>query len=314
MAIEVARAPGRAGRAPTRWSSTSATAAPGHRHHGRPARTSSPARATWAARCAWAPYPAKLRDGLDRGARRTASTDGRPSGTGTGTRSTTPTATRWPRPGWCISGTSPDGRLVEFVELDRERAPVLRGHPGAPGVQEPARPGRTRCSPAFVARGAWTTHAADRLPVDAGAGRQPMRSRHGRVTRDDASRRPRSTRPGASPSSERFRGADVQRRHRRGRRCPAAASAARDVRACTPARSAVVALDDDGPGACWSASTGTRSARCCGSCRPGCSTSTARTRLGDRAAGAGRGGRPASPASWRPAGRPAHLARAAPTS
>ncbi len=35
-------------------------------------------------------------------------------------------------------GTSPDDRLVEFVELDRP--PVLDRHPGPPRVQEPARP------------------------------------------------------------------------------------------------------------------------------------------------------------------------------
>ena len=35
--------------------------------------------------------------------------------------------------GMRCSGTSPDGRLVEFVEI--ARAPVLRRHPGPPGVQ-----------------------------------------------------------------------------------------------------------------------------------------------------------------------------------
>ena len=72
-----------------------------------------------------------------------------PSGTGTATRSTTPTATSSRAAGLVFSGTSPDGRLVEFVELPRERAPVLRRHPGAPGAASRARPGRTRCSPAW---------------------------------------------------------------------------------------------------------------------------------------------------------------------
>ena len=43
--------------------------------------------------------------------------------------------------GLIASGLSPDGRLVEFVELPRERAPVLRGHPGPSGVPVPADPG-----------------------------------------------------------------------------------------------------------------------------------------------------------------------------
>ena len=42
--------------------------------------------------------------------------------------------------GLVCSGLSPDGRLVEFVELPRERASVLRGHPGASGVPVPADP------------------------------------------------------------------------------------------------------------------------------------------------------------------------------
>ena len=41
--------------------------------------------------------------------------------------------------GLVCSGNSPDGRLVEFVEL--EEHPYWVGDPGAPGIQEPARPG-----------------------------------------------------------------------------------------------------------------------------------------------------------------------------
>ena len=61
-----------------------------------------------------------------------------PSGTATATRSTTPTATSCPRPASCSPGSSPDGHLVEFVELPRRRAPVLRRHAGAPGAEEPS--------------------------------------------------------------------------------------------------------------------------------------------------------------------------------
>ena len=39
--------------------------------------------------------------------------------------------------GMMLSGQSPDGRLVEIVEL--ERPPVVRGQPVPPGVQVPAR-------------------------------------------------------------------------------------------------------------------------------------------------------------------------------
>ena len=57
--------------------------------------------------------------------------------------------------GLVFSGLSPDGRLVEFIELPPRRAPVLRRHPGAPGVPVPAdpaapavlRPDRRRAGP-----------------------------------------------------------------------------------------------------------------------------------------------------------------------
>ncbi len=42
------------------------------------------------------------------------------------------------------SGSSPDGRLVEFIELATH--PVLGRHPGPSRVQEPAQPSRARCS------------------------------------------------------------------------------------------------------------------------------------------------------------------------
>ena len=88
-----------------------------------------------------------------------------PSGTGTATRSTTPTATRLEEAGLVFGGTSPDGTLVEFVELPRRRAPVLRRHPGAPGAEEPPDP----AAPAVrgVRRGPRSRYrAAERLPVE----------------------------------------------------------------------------------------------------------------------------------------------------
>ena len=56
------------------------------------------------------------------------------------------------RPAWCSPGTNPGLGLVEFVELPARRAPLLRRHPGAPRAALAARPGRTRCSPAWSAR------------------------------------------------------------------------------------------------------------------------------------------------------------------
>ena len=42
--------------------------------------------------------------------------------------------------GLVFSGTSPDGHLVEYVELPRDVHPYFVGHPGAPGVPVPADP------------------------------------------------------------------------------------------------------------------------------------------------------------------------------
>ncbi len=52
--------------------------------------------------------------------------------------------------GFVFSGSSPDGRLVEFVEL--LGPPVLGGHAGAPRVQEPPQPRPPRCSASSWAR------------------------------------------------------------------------------------------------------------------------------------------------------------------
>ena len=80
-------------------------------------------------------YPAVLEEGLL--VAQAYGTPRFPSGTGTATRSTTPTGTRIAKSGLVFCGTSPDGHLVEFVELPAERAPVLRGHPGPPRAEEP---------------------------------------------------------------------------------------------------------------------------------------------------------------------------------
>jgi CTP synthase len=66
--------------------------------------------------------------------------------------------------GMLVSGTSPDGRLVEFVELDRDRHPFFVGTQAHPELK--SRP--TRAHPLFAAFvGAAIDYAnADRLPVE----------------------------------------------------------------------------------------------------------------------------------------------------
>jgi CTP synthase len=69
--------------------------------------------------------------------------------------------------GLVISGTSPDGRLVEFVELDRDLHPYFVATQAHPELK--SRP--TRPHPLFVGfvGAAITYNDADRLPVDLGA-------------------------------------------------------------------------------------------------------------------------------------------------
>ena len=57
--------------------------------------------------------------------------------------------------GLVISGTSPDTRLVEFIELPARGASLLRGHSGAPGAEVAADRCRTRCSSGWSMR-RWT--------------------------------------------------------------------------------------------------------------------------------------------------------------
>jgi CTP synthase len=66
--------------------------------------------------------------------------------------------------GLTISGTSPDGRLVEFVELDRDIHPFFVATQAHPELK--SRP--TRPHPLFAGfiAAALTYNAADRLPVD----------------------------------------------------------------------------------------------------------------------------------------------------
>ena len=89
-------------------------------------------------------YPARLRAGLARARRRTASRRSA-SATAIATRSTTPTATCSPKTGMRFSGVSPDGNLVEIIELPE--------HPWFVGCQfHPELKSRpTRAHPLFAA-------------------------------------------------------------------------------------------------------------------------------------------------------------------
>ena len=87
-------------------------------------------------------YPAKLAEGSHRRARCTTASRTSRSATGTATRSTTPTAPSWRRRPACVfSGTSPDGKLVEYVEYPREVHPYLVATQAHPELRSrPTRP------------------------------------------------------------------------------------------------------------------------------------------------------------------------------
>ena len=142
------------------------------------------------------------------------------------------------RPAWCSPGTSPDGHLVEFVELPRDVHPYYVGHPGAPRVPVAA----DRAAPAVRRPGGGRGRRGrprSRLgrACDRGRRRAPC---DGRVSRAGGRRRAPRGRPGrAAPVLERDRlrgmvwdvrrdtvdlgdgrgrDARVRRAHRRGRR------------------------------------------------------------------------------------------------
>jgi CTP synthase len=79
-----------------------------------------------------------------------------------------------------ISGTSPDGRLVEFIELDRELHPFFVATQAHPELK--SRP--TRSHPLFSAfvGAALEYHSADLLPVDLEAGANGVAARAAAVS------------------------------------------------------------------------------------------------------------------------------------
>ena len=256
MVIEVGRRPGRPGRGQQRRVRPG-HAAPGDRHDGRPGG----------------------RRGRGAGHGRHHAARPLPGRAGRGQPG--PRAVR--RPTWCeerhrhryevnnayrdaleeaglvCSGLSPDGRLVEFVELPRDVHPFFVGHPGAPGVPVPARPGRTRCSagwspPRWSAPGGSRAGAADGAPA-AGRLRARDRPRTALITASGAV--PDMTRCSGRgglvrdiPSTGRWPRRRAGRvagtaahRHRCG--CPTARRPA-GTSSSTPARSRVLALDEAG--------------------------------------------------------------------
>ena len=86
-------------------------------------------------------YPATLRRGLARRARSYGATVRRGAAPAPlrGQQRLPRRSSR--QAGLVFSGTSPDGRLVEFVELPRDVHPYFVGHPGAPGVPVAPDPG-----------------------------------------------------------------------------------------------------------------------------------------------------------------------------
>ena len=292
MTIEFARNVLRPRPAPTRASSTRTTPHPVIDLMDDPARASP----TWAARCASAPTSAKLEPGsqvargLRRGGRLRAPPPPlrvQPQVPRAGSRSS----------GFVCSGTSPDDRLVEFIELDGP--PVLGRHPGPPRVQEPPRP-PAPAVPGVRRRRRWPApRAATRTsPTSTSTGCRTPRRRPPRRRRDrrrdgrravPPPRRAASSTPGTS--------SPLAGRHLRGAR-------RLDVRRAT---------------------SSTTRARCrwcrCTTTAPSCSCASTGRPLDDRPArdprrqarrgrraarghrrpGAGRGGRPAGPgasSSW----------------
>ena len=153
-----------------------ATAAPGHRHDGRPARRRR-RRARHGRHDAARPLPRQARRGLDRPARSTTRPTSR-SATGTATRSTTPTAAQLEEAGLRFSGTSPDGRLVEYVELPRDVHPYFvatQAHPefrSRPTRPHPLFAGLIEAAVARQDRALVELTAADRLDGLTGVARR----------------------------------------------------------------------------------------------------------------------------------------------
>ena len=158
------------------------TAAPGHRHHGRPAATSSPASATWAAPCGSGSTRPTLRRGLARRARSTA----RPYVEERHRhRYEVNNAYReqLEEAGLVFSGHLAGRPARRVRRAAARRAPVLRRHPGAPGVPVPPDPRRTRCSPAWSRPRSPARRAVDgRRSTDRGDAAGTARRRTRRLT------------------------------------------------------------------------------------------------------------------------------------
>ena len=154
-------------------------------------------------------YPAELAEGslVAAGLRRDRTST---SGTATATRSTTPTASALEEAGLVFSGTHPDRRLVEFVELPRDVHPYYVATQAHPEFR--SRP--TRAHPLF----AGLVGAAIERPAGRAAGRGRAPRATTRPSRRDAEplRDRLDPRPVLSAVRS-FHGAGLGRRHRGGR-------------------------------------------------------------------------------------------------
>ena len=223
-------------------------------------------------------YPAELAEGTRGRARPTAPPRSR-SGTGTATRSTTPTASSWRRPGWCSPASARRTAWWSSSSCPRDGAPLLRRHPGAPRAAvapDPAAPAvrRARRGRGRPADGAGDPRRRGRAAACERRRRGGSTSLTGEPAPSRLADRPRAR--GRSHASE-----DVLRRLGALRRAPGRASptpAGRErvhagVVVEHPGAVVVLAVDDDGARAGAAAVPAPRAACGSWSCPPACSTS-----------------------------------------
>ena len=234
--------------------------------------------------------PGRPDAGLARRRRRTAPRGSR-SGTGTATRSTTPTAASSSRPGWCSPGCR---RTASWSSSSSCRARCTRTtcDPGAPGAQVPPDP----AAPAVPRAGRGRAGPAARAPAARRRDRAcaVRRSRPPPMTdASSAASAPRRRRAMSWPVADTetvYRGPVIAVRRDTWSSDRTAATFERDVIVAIPARSAIVASTTTT--GCWCV-TQYRHPVSAGSssCPPGCSTTPARTRW------------PPPSASWREEGQ-----------
>ena len=188
-----------------------AHAAPRHRPHGRAARRRRHGRHDAPRR-----LPGQARAGTHRAARPTARRSCT-SGTVTATSSTTGTAPRSRSAAWCCSGTSPDDRLVEFIELPPTH-PFFVGTQAHPEFK--SRPDRPHPLFAAFVRAARDRAEGRRPAAAADRGRSRPAPAADLVSRRSGSSAPRRSATPASSASPTSRSQARRRAVRPARRAP----------------------------------------------------------------------------------------------